>query len=180
MGFTLVAAAVLDCSLPLNCSLRSRDARRNPAPSSPPVKRDPPRRHMQQRTLHARLLQSPEASIKSRGSRSKPPSSSHLVKRQLPRNSPDTLKPFHHLLLQIGGARSERLNSSLPLNCSPRSRDARRNPTPSSPDASIKSRVSDSDRVRFSARARRRTFGSPDNGAFAVTRAKTFPNGLGS
>ena len=105
---------------------------------------------MQQRTLHVRLLQSPQASIKSRGSRSKPPSSSHLVKRQLSRNSLDTLKPFHHLLLQIGGARSGRLNCSR------------------------------SGRVRFGAQARRRTFESPDNGAFAVTRAKTFPDGLGS
>ena len=51
--------------------------------------------------LHSRFLQSPEASIKSRGSRSKP----------LP-HPPPLRGRLHHLLLQIGGARSGRLNCS--------------------------------------------------------------------
>jgi hypothetical protein len=67
-------------------------------------------------TLHVRLLQSPEASIKSHGSRSKPPSSSQLLKRHRSRNSPHSRRPSHHLLLQIGGARSERLSCSLRVN----------------------------------------------------------------
>ena len=126
-----MAAAVLNCSLPINCSLRSRDARWNPAPSSLPVKRDQRNRQMRY-ALHIQLLQSPEASIKSRRSRWKPPSSSHLVKRHMPRSSLLTRDAFHHLLLQIGGARSAMLNCSLPINCSLRSRDARWNPAPSS------------------------------------------------
>jgi hypothetical protein len=73
-------------------------------------------------TLHVPLLQSPEASIKSRGSRSQPPSSSQLLKRQRPRDSLHSRRPFHRLLLQIGGARSERLNCSLGINCSLRAR----------------------------------------------------------
>ena len=71
-------------------------------------------------------------SLRSRRSRWKPPSSSHLVKRHMPRSSLPTPDAFHHLLLQIGGARSAVLNCSLPSNCSLRSRDARWKPPSSS------------------------------------------------
>jgi hypothetical protein len=89
-------------------------------------------------------------SLRSRGSRSKPPSSSHLVKRQESGSWLHSPMPFHHLLLQIGGARSGRVNRSR-SGC-----------------------------VRFSAQARKRTFGKPDNGACAVTCAKTFLKATGS
>ena len=106
-------------------------------------------------TLHGRLLQSPEASIKSRGSRSKPPSSSP-VKPQLP-HCPTFLRGrLHHLLLQIGGARSGRLNYSLPVDCSLRSRDARRNPL---------------------LRHRQCTPEQANTRAFAITVAKTYAKG---
>ena len=98
-------------------------------------------------TLHVRLLQSPEASIKSRGSRSKPPSSSHLVKRQIARSSLDSLKPFHHLLLQIGGARSAGL-APLRAGC-----------------------------VRFPSQPRRRTPERAAARAFAITAVKTYAKG---
>jgi hypothetical protein len=137
----------LNSSLPVDCSLRSRDARRNPAPSSPPVKRDPGNRHMHY-ALHSRLLQSPEASIKSRGSRSKPPSSSHLMKPQLPHCDPGNRHmhyALHSRLLQP-------------------------------PEASIKSRVSPSRGrwVRFPSQMPERPPGRPNKGAFAITAVKTY------
>ncbi len=57
----------LNCSLCICCSLRSRDALWDPAPSSSTANRDPRNRDMRY-PLHVRLLQSPEASINSRGS----------------------------------------------------------------------------------------------------------------
>jgi hypothetical protein len=97
-------------------------------------------------TLHVRLLQSPEASIKSRGSRSQPPSSSQLLKRQTP-DSLHSRRPFHHLLLQIGGARSGRLNCS--RSCC----------------------------IRFPSQPRKDTPKSADPRAFAITVAKTYAKG---
>jgi hypothetical protein len=98
-------------------------------------------------TLHVRLLQSPEASIKSHGSRSQPPSSSQLLKRQKSRNSLHSRRPFHHLLLQIGGARSGGLKP-VGAGC-----------------------------VRFPSQLRRRTPERADTRTYAITAVKTYAIG---
>ena len=147
----------------LNCSLRSPcGSRWEPPSSSHLVKRH--LIHSSQpspRPCHHLLLQiggtrsaGLNCSLRSPcGSRWEPPSSSHLVKRHLKNSSQPSPRPFHHLLLQIGGTRSAGLNCRL-------SRSAR------------------SHWVRFAAQPRRRTPARANESAFAITSAKMYRRGF--
>ena len=136
-------------------------------------------------------------SLRSRGSRSKPPSSSHLMKPQLP-HCPTLLARAASPSAPADRRRAiRRLNCSLPSIAPLRSRDARRNPTPSSPPVkrdpgnrhmrctltvgscsrrkrASESREPESVRARFSPEARRRLPQRTESRTFPTRSAKTF------